>query len=844
MSLQNLANQMQATGRGGDTMLVHMNPKEVAGLQQLAMAHGGSLTVNPETGLPEAGFLSSILPTVLGIALAPATGGASLGLTSAFQTAALVGVGTGLMTGSLKKGLMAGLGAFGGASMAPGVMGASTAAAAPTASMVGNPAFTPGTGAFSQVAGGPNLATLNGVNPVAPPLGTAQNLGLANQNPTLTPITNTAQHMGRLFQGVGSIPTTTATNVVGQNAAPSVLDQFGSGLKNIVTNQGGAGSRFIDEQKMNLLTSLGSAAMTPEDVEEEKKKKAAELERYTYAPRFEPSARIANSTAERTYFAAGGGMVPSPAALRDSSIQGTVEQMSQMNAMGDNTRYPMANQTTPTYASPAERPISQNVIYPATDSGVGAYTGTPSTNMASGGITSLTSFAAGGPPKQLTAAQQEKADKLAEFNKFKTETNQALNDYKKEYNLAAKQKAFDAETVAQRKGVPAKELAAFNTQRAADKKAFENEYNAQIADYNKQISDRDKEYKAYNTYLTSFDTNKYAGISDLGKASDLTTLGKNYDTEIGKQKTDVTNAGKALTAAKATGIQAIIDRAQADYDAQNKEYTDVMSGKTDAIKQFGTDYARTGQGVTARGAYSTTTGDVDEIKKQIADIKAHPSQNLGMGAYQLSAAQQQQIKDLESKLAGMSAAEKTYNPATGQYEIKQEGKFQKLSKAPTYGSTKQILEEKDVRQMFDEVAGRSPTEQELTTYVGKNLSENELFNKVNALAEIGAAKQFTNDDLNAQAKYYWGRDMTKGELAYYKDPANKLTNFKALRNAMTSAPAYLQNLNAINEAAFNAAQTTTKTAAQKPASITEIISLYNDTIGRPATKDEVKTDKT
>jgi hypothetical protein len=113
MSLQNLANQMQTTGRGGDTMLVHMNPKEVAGLQQLAMAHGGSLTINPETGLPEAGFLSSILPTVLGMALAPATGGASLGLTSAFQTAALVGAGTGLMTGSLKKGLMAGLGAFG-----------------------------------------------------------------------------------------------------------------------------------------------------------------------------------------------------------------------------------------------------------------------------------------------------------------------------------------------------------------------------------------------------------------------------------------------------------------------------------------------------------------------------------------------------------------------------------------------------------------------------------------------------------------------------------------------------------------------------------------------------------
>ena len=43
-------------------MLVHMTPGEVHGLQQLAMAHGGSLTINPQTGLPEAGFLSSMLP--------------------------------------------------------------------------------------------------------------------------------------------------------------------------------------------------------------------------------------------------------------------------------------------------------------------------------------------------------------------------------------------------------------------------------------------------------------------------------------------------------------------------------------------------------------------------------------------------------------------------------------------------------------------------------------------------------------------------------------------------------------------------------------------------------------
>jgi hypothetical protein len=43
-------------------MLVHMTPREVQGLQGLAMAHGGSLSINPQTGLPEAGILDLVLP--------------------------------------------------------------------------------------------------------------------------------------------------------------------------------------------------------------------------------------------------------------------------------------------------------------------------------------------------------------------------------------------------------------------------------------------------------------------------------------------------------------------------------------------------------------------------------------------------------------------------------------------------------------------------------------------------------------------------------------------------------------------------------------------------------------
>jgi hypothetical protein len=64
MSLKHVAKHLTEQGRGPDDHLVHMSGKEVAGLQALAMAHGGSLTINPKTGLPEAGFLDDILPTL------------------------------------------------------------------------------------------------------------------------------------------------------------------------------------------------------------------------------------------------------------------------------------------------------------------------------------------------------------------------------------------------------------------------------------------------------------------------------------------------------------------------------------------------------------------------------------------------------------------------------------------------------------------------------------------------------------------------------------------------------------------------------------------------------------
>jgi hypothetical protein len=125
--LMSLADHMSSKGRGGDSMLVHMTPEEVKSLQALAVKNGTSLTINPDTGLPEAFKLKDLLPMIAGAALGPA----GFGL---FSTAAGAGLAVGgittLATGSLSRGLMAGLGAYGGAGLAESLTGAGASAMA------------------------------------------------------------------------------------------------------------------------------------------------------------------------------------------------------------------------------------------------------------------------------------------------------------------------------------------------------------------------------------------------------------------------------------------------------------------------------------------------------------------------------------------------------------------------------------------------------------------------------------------------------------------------------------------------------------------------------------------
>lgn len=188
---------LASLGRNDDSMLVHMTPKEVASLQNMAMANGGSLTTNPNTGLPEAGFLDSILPAIVGIAAAPFTAGTSLAfLGNPLIAGGLAGLGAMIANGGdLREGLKWGLGVGAGTGLANGIQsmvtpvakvgqaGAASSGAvtssvpAATAPLNGGLTTTAGAGTS---AGVPTVPIVNGAvpaagvfNPVSPSAATA-----------------------------------------------------------------------------------------------------------------------------------------------------------------------------------------------------------------------------------------------------------------------------------------------------------------------------------------------------------------------------------------------------------------------------------------------------------------------------------------------------------------------------------------------------------------------------------------------------------------------------------------------------------------------------------------------
>ena len=343
MSLHEAAQHLAAHGRGDDKVLVHMTPGEVKSLNDLAMAHGGSLTINPHTGLPEASFLSGMLPMILGAGLAAATGGSSL----------LIGAGIGGLqaarTGSIGKGLMAGLGAFGGAGLATGLMGA---------------------GASNIAASGTGAGA--GAGAAIPPI------------EQINPSNFAASNVDKLSAGVTGL-----TSEAGRNAA---LSSMGGGM--------GA-------------TKLGLMAAAPAIAGDPKTPTMATPDkdmgqRYSFTgnqPQATPAPDVptyedmltkqGNFGRQQNYFATPTYTPINPSQAKDLyhfAAGGPVEMMSNNAAIGANTMYPMANMTTSAFATPYQTPQSTNMMQNMAPSGGGTVdqmSGEPNmqgTRLAGGGI--------------------------------------------------------------------------------------------------------------------------------------------------------------------------------------------------------------------------------------------------------------------------------------------------------------------------------------------------------------------------------------------------------------------------------------------------------------------------
>jgi hypothetical protein len=104
--LKELYHEIAGKGQDGDTMLAHINPQEAL----LLKAHGGSGTINPNTGLPEyKKVVKAAIPIAITVAAAYATGGFSTAASAgAWGSAGGMGsIGTAGVSGGLFSGLSA-----------------------------------------------------------------------------------------------------------------------------------------------------------------------------------------------------------------------------------------------------------------------------------------------------------------------------------------------------------------------------------------------------------------------------------------------------------------------------------------------------------------------------------------------------------------------------------------------------------------------------------------------------------------------------------------------------------------------------------------------------------------
>ena len=380
MSLKHAANHLAAHGRGPDTELVHMTKGEIDSLQTLAKAAGGSLTVNPHTGLAEAGFLSKLLPMAAGAAAmyfsggtaAPLLGGLGMGLSNA----AIIGGGLGALetarTGSLQKGLMAGLGAYGGAGLAGGLMASGAAAA--------------GEGA---------LASQAGKDAVAKNIMEKQMTEEAARSAVMKDAAANATSWDKLSSGFSNLGAAGPTG--GINGLQMGMAEAGG------PSLGRAGLAAAAPAIGEMMTPKNKAPTTPvgDNVMPQRLEynvgRATDATGKTYTPAPDvpsyESGMGSNFGREQNYFPTAGYRnitADQAKAMRGYAGGGPVEAMSNANAIGANTGYPMADVNKPVYSTPYQTPVSQNVVQGTADTGVNSMTGEQN-EFARGGLSSAAS---------------------------------------------------------------------------------------------------------------------------------------------------------------------------------------------------------------------------------------------------------------------------------------------------------------------------------------------------------------------------------------------------------------------------------------------------------------------
>ena len=416
MSLQHAAKHLAAHGRGKDTELIHMDKGEIASLQQIAMAHGGSLTINPQTGLPEAGFLSAILPMVAGAGLMMIPG------MQAYAAAGIVGGLRTMQSGSLSKGLMAGLGAYGGANMA-GSFGAAGAPVTPTVAPTPNiPSVAPVDLSLGQPLSGP----------LSPTASVSEISNSITSVPGATPST---------LVGAPTAAPITPTAVVPTTPLGAPTDPFSNlpsaAARGNAISSGASFSNAGDFIKANPYTAAGTAASVASGMQKDPRKPAEPDkdmgQRYSYTgqaiqptpapdvPTYDDMlTKQGNFGRQQNYY-------PNPKTytainpteakdLYNFADGGPVERMSNNAAMGANTMYPMANTATSSFATPYQAPQSTNMlanmVAPSGGGAINPMSGEPSmqgTRMAGGGISGNINFEApqspnAGPLEQLIRA--------------------------------------------------------------------------------------------------------------------------------------------------------------------------------------------------------------------------------------------------------------------------------------------------------------------------------------------------------------------------------------------------------------------------------------------------------